>query len=168
MVSSSLIRSLIQGGKTSEVAELLGRPYSFFGTVVSGSSRGKGLGFPTANLDLHSEVMPPEGVYAAWVRILECQLVATEKGWVRLEEEVMKDHLKALLNYGTRPTFGNSSKPIPEIHILDFDEDLTNKTMEVTIGERLRPERAFPNQEALRNQIRQDIEVGQTWFAQHA
>lgn len=165
VVSSSLIRSLVCEGKLGEAAELLGRPYSFFGTLVSGSGRGKGLGFPTANLDPHSEVMPPEGVYAAWVRILECRLVETKAGWAQFEEHVVGDHLKALLNYGKRPTFEHDSKPVPEVHILDFSEDLAEKTVEVTIGERLRLERTFPDREALQNQIKQDIEAGQKWFA---
>ena len=165
VVSSSLIRSLVHEGKLEEAAELLGRPYSFFGTLVSGSGRGKGLGFPTANLDPHSEALPPEGVYAAWVRILECRMVETEEGRAKFEEHVVGDHLKALLNYGRRPTFGPNPNPVPEVHILDFCEDLAEKTVEVTVGERLRPERAFPDLEALQSQIKQDIEAGQKWFA---
>lgn len=168
VVSSSTIRSLIRDGKLDEAAELLGRPYSFFGTVILGSGRGKQLGFPTANLDLHSEVMPPEGVYTVWVRILDCQLVETKEGRAHLEEHGPSGRLKALLNYGRRPTFGKASKPITEVHILNFFEDLTNRTVEVTIGERLRPEKAFSSQEALRDQIKQDIETSQKWFRERS
>ncbi len=163
IVSSSTIRSLIQAGKLSEAEELLGRPYSFFGTIISGEGRGAGLGFPTANLDPHSEVMPPEGVYAAWVRILDCRLEEVGN-FSSLKEHVVGDHLKAVLNYGKRPTFGKSNQPVPEVHILDFDGDLTAKTVEVTIGERLRSERAFDNAEALKTQIQKDIETSQKWF----
>ena len=168
VVSSSVIRSLIHEGKITEAARFLGRPYSFFGTVILGSGRGKSLGFPTANLDLHSEVMPPEGVYAVWVRILDLRLADTKDGRMKLEEHVVGDHLKALLNYGRRPTFGKDSKPIPEVHILDFHEDLTSKTIEVAIGERLRPEQTFSNQEALQDQIKKDVEAGQKWFAKQS
>ncbi len=164
VVSSSAIRSLIQEGNLNKAEELLGRPYSFFGTIVSGSGRGTGLGFPTANLDPHSEVMPPEGVYAAWVRILDCRLEETENGFSSLKEHVVGDHLKAVLNYGKRPTFGKSDKPIPEVHILDYDRDLNEKTVEVTIGERLRSELLFENKEALKIQIQKDIEASQKWF----
>lgn len=163
IVSSSAIRSLIQTGKLSEAKELLGRPYSFFGTIVSGAGRGAGLGFPTANLDPHSEVMPPEGIYAAWVRILDCRLEETGS-FSSLKEHVVGDHLKAVLNYGKRPTFGKSDKPIPEVHILDFDGDLTAKTVEVMIGERLRSERTFDNEAALKTQIQKDIEASLKWF----
>ena len=164
VISSSLIRSLVRAGKLEEVKEFLGRPYSFFGTVVQGSGRGKHLGFPTANLDPHSEVMPPEGVYAAWVRLLDCRLSSAGEGSSRLEERVTGDHLKALLNYGKRPTFGRDSSPVPEVHILDFHDGLVDKTVEVTVGKRLRPERTFPDPDALRDQIRYDIEAGQKWF----
>ncbi len=168
VVSSSAIRSLIHEGRLSEAAQFLGRSYSFFGTVIPGSGRGKGLGFPTANLDLHSEVMPPEGVYAAWVRILELRLADTKESWAKLEKRVVGDHLKALLNYGKRPTFGRDLKPIPEVHILDFCEDLTNKTIEVTIGQRLRPEQTFSNRNVLQVQIKKDIEAGRKWFARQS
>ena len=168
VVSSSTIRSLVREGKLSKSAELLGRPYSVFGTVISGSGRGKELGFPTANLELHSEVMPPEGVYAVWVRILDCRLTETKKGWAQIKEQVKQERLKGLLNYGRRPTFGIESKPVAEVHILNFSEDITNKTVEITIGERLRAEQAFPSRESLQNQVKHDIEAGQKWFAKQA
>ena len=164
VVSSSLIRSLIQEGNLKEANELLGRPYSFFGTVVSGTGRGKGLGFPTANLDAHSEALPPEGVYAVWINLWECQLVGEGTGTLELRERVIRSGLKGLLNYGRKPTFGAVSKPVPEVHILDFSEDLIDQTVEVVVGDRLRLEETFANQEALKSQIRRDVEAGQKWF----
>lgn len=168
MVSSSLIRSLICEGKLKEAAEYLGRPYSFFGTVVPGAGKGKELGFPTANLDSHSEVMPPEGVYAVWVSIWECQLADRGEGPLELKERAVRNRLKGLLNYGRKPTFGLISKPVPEVYVFDLNESLIDKTIEVVIGERLRSEQAFDNPEALRNQIRRDVEAGQKWFAKQA
>ena len=167
IVSSSIIRSLIHEGKLIEAEALLGRPYSFFGTMITGSGRGTGLGFPTANLDPHNEVMPPEGVYAAWVRILDCRIQEAGQGLGVLKEHIVGDHLRAVLNYGRRPTFGKSDQPVPEVHILDFDRDLNEKTVEVTIGKRLRSERLFENQEALKIQIQKDIEASQNWFQGH-
>ena len=160
VVSSSLIRSLIREGKLKEASQFLGRPYSFFGTVIKGSGRGSGLGFPTANLDSHSEVMPPEGVYAAWVRILDCQF----KGSGQLEDHVIRDHLKGVLNYGRRPTFESTLKPVPEVHILDYDNHLYGNTLEVVIGEWLRAEQNFTSYQALKAQIREDIQTSQKWF----
>lgn len=165
VVSSSAIRSFVREGRLEDVQAFLGRPYSFFGTVVSGSGRGSGLGFPTANLDPHSEVMPPEGVYAAWVRILDCQLQEARRGCLKLEKRIVGDHLRSLLNYGRRPTFEKGTHPIPEIHILDYTKDLVDKTVEVVVGKWLRPEKSFPSKEALKHQIEADIQAGQKWFA---
>lgn len=166
VVSSSLIRSLVQEGRIAEANEFLGRLYSFFGTVVQGSGRGKELGFPTANLDVQSEAMPPDGVYAVWVNLWDYRLVEG-MGRLELKGEVVKDRLKGLLNYGRKPTFGLSAKLVPEVHILDFNQDLIDQTVEVIVGERLRSEQTFANQDALRNQIRRDVENGEKWFQAH-
>ncbi len=168
VISSSLIRSLIRKGDLGKTKKFLGRPYSFFGTIVKGSGRGSGLGFPTANLDPHSEVLPPEGVYAAWVRILDLQLKKNKSGFSSLKRNIVGDHLKAVLNYGKRPTFGKSKKPIPEVHLFNYHRDLMNKTVEVIIGKRLRSERAFKSPSALSAQIKKDIEASQIWFARSA
>ncbi len=167
VVSSSLIRSLVREGKLTQAAQFLGRPYSFFGTVVSGAGRGRNLGFPTANLDPQSEVMPPEGVYAAWLRVWNCRLVTHQDGSVKLEDNGVGERLKAVLNYGRRPTFGGNERPVPEVHILGMaaDHPLTDKTVEVTVGERLRSERSFSGPEALRGQIERDIESAKKWFS---
>jgi riboflavin kinase/FMN adenylyltransferase len=165
VVSSSLIRSLIQEGNSKAANKLLGRAYSFFGTVVPGIGRGKGLGFPTANLDPHSEVMPPEGVYAVWVDIWDSELADQGKGKLELKERLIQSHLKGLLNYGRKPTFGAVKKPIPEIYIFDFNEDVMNKTIEVVIGKRLRSEQTFYDQETLVSRIRSDVECAEEWFA---
>ena len=65
-VSSTAIRRAIREGDFAAARTLLGRPYSLYGTTVRGSGRGRRLGYPTANLDVHNEAMPPAGVYAAW------------------------------------------------------------------------------------------------------
>ncbi|MBI4395335.1 MAG: riboflavin biosynthesis protein RibF [Candidatus Omnitrophica bacterium] len=167
VVSSSLIRSLIQDGKLDKAAKFLGRPYSFFGSVILGSGRGRQLGFPTVNLDPHSEAMPPEGVYTAWVQVWDCRLVAKRNGLNQLDARQMGGRLKAVLNYGRRPTFGLDHQPIPEVHILESfkHENLANQTVEVIVGQRLRAERAFSNQESLRGQIQQDVEEAEKWFS---
>jgi len=164
VISSSLIRSLIQEGRLDRASTFLGRRYSFFGTVVSGARRGRTLGFPTANLDPHSEVMPPEGVYTAWIRLLDCHLREAGDGWGKLEEQVVEGRWEAVLNYGRRETFGGGAKPIPEVHILNYHGTLLGKTVEVTIGERLRAERQFRNREGLVSQIEEDVAHARRWF----
>ena len=62
-LSSSRVRRLISLGRLKQAEKILGRKYSVFASVVSGAGRGTALGFPTANLDVHSEIFPPSGVY---------------------------------------------------------------------------------------------------------
>ena len=165
-VSSSMIRSLVKEGRLEQAAVLLGRPYSFFGTVVPGSGRGREIGFPTANLDPHSEVMPPEGVYAVWVRSLLCELVPNEGGFTELQVSKGSASYQGVLNYGRRPTFESGENVVPEVHLLNFSDDLTGKTIEVTIGRRLRDERTFSSREALRCQIEIDIQESHQWLGE--
>jgi len=70
VISSTAIRQAIRAGELRAAAAMLGRPFSLLGTVVRGEGRGRTLGFPTANLDLHHEAIPPEGVYATFARLL--------------------------------------------------------------------------------------------------
>ncbi len=135
MISSSAVRQHILHGHLDRAAAMLGRPFSLLGTVEPGDHRGRSLGFPTANLNLHNEVLPPDGVYAA-----------------RVEQHA------AVVNVGLRPTF---THPTPhrliEVHILDFTGDLYGKDIEVALIEKIRGEQKFPSAEALKEQIRTDI-----------
>ncbi len=139
VVSSSAIRKLLGEGNVEGAARLLGRPYSLAGTVAGGSGRGRLLGFPTANLDLDPrKILPAFGVYGG---------IATLEG---------APH-PAVANLGMRPTFGGTA-PSVEVHVLDWEGDLYGKPFEFGILRRLRPERRFPSPEALREQIRADVE----------
>ena len=66
-ISSSRIRAALGAGDVATAAALLGRPHEVEGTVVPGDQRGRGLGFPTANLAGLSGLLPSEGVYAVRV-----------------------------------------------------------------------------------------------------
>lgn len=136
-VSSSAVREAVALGDLDAAATMLGRPVSVLGTVVRGDGRGRGLGFPTANLDLHHELHPPEGVYAA---------LALDGGALR----------PAVVNVGRRPTFGGAQRQV-EAHLLDWSGDLYGRDLEVFFLARLRDERAFPDRAALTAQIRADV-----------
>lgn len=164
VISSTLIRNLIRDGKLTEAGGLLGRPYSFFGTVTTGDGRGRTIGFPTVNLDPHSEVMPPEGVYAVWFEVLDLEWVQVTSHKSVLKEGLKTVRRQAVLNYGRRPTFGDGGKAIPEAHILDFDGNLDGKTVEVTFGPRLRSEQRFSSAETLKRQIQEDIRAARKSF----
>jgi riboflavin kinase/FMN adenylyltransferase len=140
VISSTHIRKAILAGDLKTAEGMLGRPVSILGTVIKGSGRGKDMGYPTANLDLHHEIRPPEGVYATWVTI---------NG---------KDYL-SLTSIGTRPTFGDTeAEPTVEVHVIDFDRGLYGKTLEVKFIYKLREELKFPSAEALRAQMDRDKE----------
>lgn len=139
VVSSTRIREMIIDGDLVAAAALLGRPVSVLGTVVKGRAVGRTLGFPTANLCLHNEVVPPLGVYA--VRALL--------------DSVPHD---GVLNLGIRPTFNEkpTHKPIMEIHLFDVSKQLYGKDIEVFFVSRIRAERRFSSREELARNIDRD------------
>lgn len=140
-VSSSFIREAVQLGDLDKASAMLGRPVSLLGTVIQGDRRGRELGFPTANLDLHHELQPPRGVYA---------------GLVRLVGEEEPGLLPAVVNLGCRPTFAEAGESV-EVHLLDWEGDLYGRELEVFFLQRQRAEMSFPDGEALRLQIAEDV-----------
>jgi riboflavin kinase/FMN adenylyltransferase len=136
VVSSTRIRRLVSEGRMDEAGALMGHHYYIDGTVVEGRGRGRGIGFPTANLRTDNELIPPHGVYATML---------TVDGSVRA----------ALTNIGTRPTFGESDVAV-ETHVLGFDGALYGKAVRLSFVQRLRDERRFPDVDALRAQIEAD------------
>jgi len=138
VVSSSLIRAMLQLGKVREAGRLLGRAYSVSGRVVPGKGRGaRMLGVPTANLVTENDLLPACGIYA-----------------VRVSRDGKK--LPGVANIGTCPTFNNEELTL-EVHLLDFNGDLYGETMAVEFVARLREERRFPSIDALAVQIRVDM-----------
>ncbi len=68
IVSSSLIRRYLREGNIQKANRFLGRAYEIEGEVIKGKSRGKGLGFPTANIETENEIIP-QGVFITQTRI---------------------------------------------------------------------------------------------------
>jgi len=140
VVSSTAIRNAIKKGDFDEAEKMLGRPYTILGTVTGGEKLGKKLGFPTANLSAHSEQFPPDGVYFA-------------EAWI---EGVL---YHGVVNLGIRPTVAKGEpKRTLEIHLLDFHHDIYGQDVEVRFLQYLRPEKKFPNVEALVHQIETDVQ----------
>lgn len=120
-ISSSAIREHLQDGDLGWATAALGRPYQLDGVVVRGDGRGRGIGFPTANLAIDPElVVPATGVYA---------------GQALLEG----DRLPAVTNVGIRPTFDGTMRTV-EVHLLDGDQDLYGRTLGFRFLHRLRSE----------------------------
>jgi riboflavin kinase/FMN adenylyltransferase len=143
-VSSSRVREAVRSGALAGAADLLGRPFSFVGTVIPGDARGRTLGFPTANVWPEpggkagaTALLPPDGVYAVRVRVDGADL-------------------PGVMNLGTRPTFDGEARRA-EVHLLDFAGDLYGQRVEVTPVAFLRPEQRFASVDALVAQVRADV-----------
>jgi riboflavin kinase / FMN adenylyltransferase len=147
VIRSTRIRELVAHGQLTQAGALLGRPYSVAGRVVHGDHLGRQIGFPTANLDVAGLVLPPTGVYTARVRL----------------GPILHP---AILNLGRRPTLDAANPPLRlEVHLLDFEGDLYGELLEVVFHDRLRPEQRFASLDALRAQIRADVDRARTDLA---
>lgn len=146
-VSSTRIREALAAGDVREAARELGRPYSFQGEVVRGDGRGRGLGFPTANLRLadQSKLLPLDGIYA-------------------VHTTVRGERLQGVLHLGPRPTFPGASRSV-ELHLLDFDAEIYGEVVEVEFYERIREIRAFDSIEALIYAMTDDCDKARALFA---
>jgi riboflavin kinase / FMN adenylyltransferase len=139
-VSSTHIRDLIMKGRLAQAAKLLSRPVSVFGTVIHGIKLGKSLGYPTANLDPHHEVLPPRGIYAVWV-------------FLRGKK------FPGLCYIGPKPAFAKSRQPKEniEVHILKFNKRIYGSNLEVQFIKKLREVKKFSTPQALSTGIKQDL-----------
>lgn len=166
VLSSTLIRQKIREGKLLEVQSYLGRRLSIFASVVRGSGRGKALGFPTANLQPHSEVLPPQGVYPVELRENVYHLHSgSNQNQFYYEAETPSVWHQGILNYGIRPTFkAEPPHPIAEVHLFDYSGDLYGKTVEVQFYSRLREERFFSSGKDLADQIKKDALQTKDYF----
>ena len=143
IVSSTKIRNAISEGNLKRANTLLGRNYSFSGTVVGGDKRGRELGYPTANIKLSSQekLLPAIGIYA--VKVL-------------LENE---QHI-GLLSIGNRPTFYNEGELVTEVYIYNFNREIYGDVVTIELIDRLRGEEKFNSAEDLINQMNKDKENG--------
>jgi riboflavin kinase/FMN adenylyltransferase len=138
-VSSTAVRTALAAGQVERASTLLGRPYAVVGEVVRGAGRGRGLGFPTANVRPSRPPLVKPGVYA-------CRVELVDDGSVH----------DAVVNVGVRPTFGETELAI-EAHVLDFAGDLYGRPLRVAFLRHIRDERRFPSVDALRAQIGDDV-----------
>jgi riboflavin kinase/FMN adenylyltransferase len=149
-VSSTAIREAVELGDLQGAARMLGRPVAVYGEVVPGDHLGRELGFPTANLDLHHELRPPNGVWACRARTVRYA-----------PEPIVGPPLDGVLNIGFRPTLGGQKPDAPrvEVHLLDFAGDLYGQYIELEFVAFLREEQRFPSLDALKAQIARDIQA---------
>jgi riboflavin kinase/FMN adenylyltransferase len=149
-VSSTRIRECLANGDFNMAQQLLGRPYSITGKVVYGRQLGRTLDAPTANIQLHRDRAPIDGVYA-------------------VEIEGLDTTLTGVANVGVRPTLNEATlKPILEVHIFDFAGTIYGKTVKVIFRAKIREEKKFTGLEALKSAIREDMLVARQFFEDDA
>ena len=145
-VSSTAIRKALWAGELDHAGRLLGRPYRMSGKVIEGEHLGRELGFPTANVNLRRRQSAVMGIFAVRVSGLGGK------------------SLDAVASVGTRPTFGGT-KPILEVHLFDFDEDIYGKYIHVDFVARLRSELKFDEVKDLVEQMHRDAESARAILA---
>jgi len=153
-ISSTLIRTALAHGDLDAAARWLGRSYGIRGTVVKGAGRGRTIGVPTINLEAPDprKLLPPDGVYAVRVRILESGVGSLETNPAS-NSQILE--FGGMMNQGPRPTFGEESRTL-EIHLFDFDGELYGAVVDVEWVRRLRAVQAFPSRDALVAQLERD------------
>jgi riboflavin kinase/FMN adenylyltransferase len=147
IVSSTKVRNALLAGEIANANILLGRNYSFSGVVVAGDKRGRLLGFPTANarLDDNDKLLPGLGIYAAEV------IVENQK-------------YEGLLSIGKRPTFYANGEIVTEVYIYNFDKNIYNEKIEISVLEKIRKEEKFSSSGDLIAQMNKDKDAGMKIF----
>ena len=139
VISSTLIRKLIQNGELNSANKILKRNWSIEGTVEKGRMMGKKIGFPTCNIDIKNYILAKTGVYA-----------------VKAKVKTSRKFYKGIANLGYRPTF-NQKKLLLEVNLFNFSGNLYNKKLSVEFLKFIRGEKKFNGVDDLRNQIKKDL-----------
>ena len=152
VVSSTAIRTAILAGELEKAARMLGRPYRLTGTVISGAGRGKGLGFPTANIKPPADkALPLDGVYACAV------FIDSDPANLKMDIDGDAEEHAAVVYIGTRPTFGGGERLI-EAHLWEQSLELTGKNIGIYFISRLRGDITFAHKEELVQQMAFDAQ----------
>ncbi len=140
-VSSTRVRQAVRDGNLEAIREMLGRSYDVLGTVIEGKKLARQLGFPTANVVVHNEQLPPDGVWVLKVRFRGSE-------W------------NGIGNLGRRPTVEQEgARRLLEIHVFDFQGDLYGEIIEAEFVSYIRKEMKFSSIDELKLQIESDVLV---------
>ena len=139
-VSSTKIRDAIYNGDVEHASELLTQDFPLSGEVVKGEQLGRGIGYPTANLQIEDDlkIIPANGAYAVWAQTQKC-----------------KKHM-AMLNIGQRPTVSDTSSISIEVNLLDFNGDLYGQKLKIEFVKKIRDERKFSDVDELKSALESD------------
>jgi riboflavin kinase/FMN adenylyltransferase len=148
-ISSTAVRLALSEGNLSLAQRYLGRHYSISGRVKHGEKVGRKLGYPTANIQFKHNRAPLRGVFVVRVRI---------------EDGVP---LEGVASLGVRPTVEQNGKPLLEVHLFNFAQQIYGKHLHVDFLHKLRDEMKFSGLDSLTKQISLDVEHAKDWFIQH-
>ncbi|MCM0665662.1 bifunctional riboflavin kinase/FAD synthetase [Flavobacterium tyrosinilyticum] len=137
-VSSTKIRNALNEGNMALANEYLGYNYFLNGTIVKGKQLGRTIGFPTANINIEEEykLIPKIGVYV-------------------VKATINNESLFGMMNIGFNPTV-NGEKQTIEVHLFNFDKDIYDQNIEVSLLHYIRDEQKFSSVDALKAQLHQD------------
>lgn len=138
-ISSTVIRSLLLNGEIEEANLMLNKPFQMQGKVIEGEKLGRQIGFPTANIELLEKfkIIPAKGVYA-------------------IKAHIDGKQYKGMLNIGNRPTVSSEAHLSIEAHILDFNESIYGKIIEIIFLKKIRDEIKFNSLDELIAQLKRD------------
>jgi riboflavin kinase/FMN adenylyltransferase len=138
-LSSTALRQEITAGRMERAAEIMGRPYLLEGRVGSGAGRGTGLGYPTANLEIHpAKLLPAPGIYLS-------------------NNELGDGSLCPGMTYvGSASTFGPGPVRV-EVHLLDFNGSLRGKPLKTLLISQIRADEVFSSPAELIRAMDQDL-----------
>jgi riboflavin kinase/FMN adenylyltransferase len=145
-ISSTRIREALARGDLGQARHLLGRPYRICGRIGHGDKRGRTIGYPTANINLHRRVSPLRGVYAVMVDGV------ADRPW------------PGVANIGTRPTVTGDTRYLLEVHLFDLNSDLYGRHAQVEFRLKLRDEQRFDSFPALKAQIDRDAAAARAFL----
>lgn len=145
-VSSTVIREYLANGEVPRATAFLGRPYRMSGKIVKGRQVGRSLGYATANVDIRRRQSAVLGIFA--VRVYG----------------VGEGAIDGVASVGTRPTF-DLCKPVLEVHLFDFDDDIYGEYIHVDFLAHLRAEEKFASVDELVAQMDIDAENARTALA---
>jgi riboflavin kinase/FMN adenylyltransferase len=148
--SSSMIRWLLTHGRITDANRILGRPHHLTAHVHQGEQRGRRLNIPTANIDHEDVMLPADGIYAG-MGIMD-----------------NNESYPAAISIGRKPTF-NGTQRVCEAHLIGYDGPLDDYgwTLHLHFHTWIREQYAFPNTDALVDQIHRDIETTRQFFIVH-
>ena len=145
-ISSTKIRKALDNGEIALANSYLGYNYFFNAKVVEGKKLGRTIGFPTANLQVSEfyKLIPKTGVYIV---------------------EVMLDNksFKGMMNIGLNPTVSGHYQTV-EVNILDFNQDIYGKNIQISLLDKIREEQKFDSLETLKNQLTKDKQTTENYF----